>query len=104
MSSKQKISEDAFNQFTSTIDVAIEAFNKNVQKLQSAILAVEGNWKGQAHAAFQQAQTELNEDHMVVNKLIQEIREAVGKTHTMGGANDGDIAASMKGVSALDHY
>ncbi|MFI9719631.1 WXG100 family type VII secretion target [Streptomyces sp. NPDC052396] len=104
MSGKQKISDDAFTTFTKSIDDAIDHFNQNVQKLQHAITIVEGNWKGEAFAAFQRAHQELTDDHRAVNNKIQHIREAVAKTHTMGGANDADVASTLKSVSGLDQY
>ncbi|MEV4439756.1 WXG100 family type VII secretion target [Streptomyces sp. NPDC049577] len=101
MAGDQKINDEAFNTFKNTIDQASQAFTANLRTLANAIANVDGGqWKGDAHAAFRAAQLQLNEDHDAVRRLIDHLSEAVAKTHRDSGANDAEIAASIKGVDA----
>ncbi|MFF4157162.1 WXG100 family type VII secretion target [Streptomyces sp. NPDC001678] len=105
MSGKQKVNDEAFRTFTNALDQSSQAFTANLRTLANAIATVDGGqWKGQAHDVFRAAQEELNREHDAVRRLIDHVRDAVAKTHTSTGATDEEIAASVKGVSAIHSY
>lgn len=116
MSDKQKVTDASFNAFKSSMEESSQAFTANLRTLVNAIENVSGRWQGRAHDAFVRAQTELNDEHDAVRRLIDDVREAVALTHKNASANDGDIASRIKGVdvsggaqhtsgeSALNHF
>ncbi|GGP48541.1 WXG100 family type VII secretion target [Streptomyces abikoensis] len=104
MSSTQKVNDDAFNAFKNAMDQSSQAFTANLRTLSNAIATVDGAWKGEASTVFKAAQEELNREHDAVRRLIDHVREAVAKTHTLTGATDQEIASSVKSASAIDMY
>ncbi|MHA7961818.1 WXG100 family type VII secretion target [Streptomyces sp. L500] len=104
MSSTQKINDDAFRTFKNAMDQSSQAFTSNLRTLANAIATVESAWKGEAAAVFKAAQQDLNREHDAVRQLIDHVREAVGKTHTLTGAADQEIASSVRSASAIDMY
>lgn len=100
MSEKQQVTEASFNTFKNNMDEASQAFTANLRTLVNAIENVSGRWSGDAHQAFVTAQTQLNEEHDAVRRLIDHVREAVAFTYNNATANDGDIASRIKGVDA----
>ncbi len=101
---KQKVQDDAFRAFTNAMDQSSQAFTANLRTLANAIATVDGAWKGKAHSVFRAAQEELNREHDAVRQLIDHVRAAVAKTHTLSGAADDDIASTIKSTSAIEHY
>ncbi|WP_058046540.1 WXG100 family type VII secretion target [Streptomyces roseifaciens] len=97
---RQKVSDEAFKTFTDAIDKTSSHFSANLRQLANVIATLDGgsSWKGEAHRAFRKAQSDLNDDHDRVRRMIDRVREAVVLTHRASGATDAEIAAQMKGV------
>ncbi|GGX80095.1 WXG100 family type VII secretion target [Streptomyces hiroshimensis] len=97
---RQKVSDEAFKTFTDAIDKTSSHFSANLRQLANVIATLDGgsSWKGEAHRAFRKAQSDLNDDHDRVRRMIDRVREAVVLTHRASGATDGEIAARMKGI------
>ncbi|MEU1820526.1 WXG100 family type VII secretion target [Streptomyces roseifaciens] len=96
---RQKVSDEAFKAFTDAIDKTSSHFSANLRQLANVIATLDGgSWKGEAHSAFRKAQSDLNDDHDRVRRMIDRVREAVVLTHRASGATDAEIAAQMKGV------
>ncbi|MFF7727649.1 WXG100 family type VII secretion target [Streptomyces sp. NPDC008001] len=97
---RQKVSDEAFKAFTDAIDKTSSHFSANLRQLANVIATLDGgsSWKGEAHKAFRKAQSDLNDDHDRVRRMIDRVREAVVLTHRASGATDGEIAAQMKGI------
>ncbi|MGK5548899.1 WXG100 family type VII secretion target [Streptomyces sp. URMC 127] len=97
---KQKISDQEFKAFTDAIDKTSGHFSANLRQLANVIATLDGgsSWAGEAHKAFRKAQSDLNDDHDRVRRMIDRVREAVVLTHRSSGATDAEIAAQMRGV------
>ncbi|WKU47330.1 WXG100 family type VII secretion target [Streptomyces sp. VNUA116] len=94
-----KVSDEAFKNFTDAIDKTSSHFSANLRQLANVIATLDGgSWAGEAHRAFRQAQSDLNDEHDRVRRMIDRVREAVVLTHRASGATDAEIAAQMKGV------
>ncbi|WP_424893483.1 WXG100 family type VII secretion target [Streptomyces sp. XH2] len=95
-----KVTDEAFKKFTDAIDKTSGHFSANLRQLANVIATLDGgSWKGEAHQAFRKAQSDLNDDHDRVRRMIDRVREAVVLTHRASGATDAEIAAQMKGVN-----
>ncbi|MEU8546924.1 WXG100 family type VII secretion target [Streptomyces roseoverticillatus] len=100
-SDSHKVTDEAFKRFTDAIDQTSSHFSANLRQLANVIATLDGgsSWKGDAHTAFRKAQSDLNDEHDRVRRMIDRVREAVVLTHRASGATDAEIAAQMKGVN-----
>lgn len=98
MSGSQRVSDAAFQKFEQSIGLVSQELSANLRTLANAIATVDAAWTGGAANEFKLAQSALNDDHDALRRLIDGIHEAVVLTHRASGANDSELAGSLRGI------
>ncbi|MFE0460920.1 WXG100 family type VII secretion target [Kitasatospora sp. NPDC058965] len=71
---------------------------QEIQKLNSLIGDVAGGWTGEAATAYHQLQDRWNEDASALNKVLEEIRQAIDATTKNYSATEDHQRSSISGV------
>ena len=87
----------AFSNKISTVNGQIQG---EISRLQTVIDTITSGWKGAAATAYNNLQTQVNEDATKLNQILGEIKEAVDTTTKNYSASEEDQAATISQVSA----
>ncbi|WP_327069159.1 WXG100 family type VII secretion target [Kitasatospora sp. NBC_01250] len=95
-------------QFTTTAEEMrafsgkITEVNSQIQgelsKLNALVESIAGGWQGAAATAYHQLQERWNEDATALNKVLDEIRQAIDATTSKYSATEEDQRSSLSGV------
>ncbi|GAA4998674.1 WXG100 family type VII secretion target [Kitasatospora paranensis] len=69
-----------------------------IQRLNSLVDSVSSGWQGQAATAYKQMQSRFNEDAQALNKVLDEIKQAIEATTKAYAQTEQDQQSSMTGV------
>ncbi|MEC4019173.1 WXG100 family type VII secretion target [Streptomyces sp. H27-D2] len=95
---KQKIDYAFIKSLEGEIETTAASMTKQVGNLATVIEQLAKDWTGLGGAAFRKAQTDLNEDHDVLRRLLDGIREAVHNTKVGSESNDEEARQSMRNI------
>ncbi|MFF7638489.1 WXG100 family type VII secretion target [Kitasatospora sp. NPDC008050] len=95
-------------QFTTTAEEMrafsgkITEVNSQIQgelsKLNSLVESIAGGWQGAAATAYHQLQERWNDDASALNKVLDEIRQAIDATTAKYSSTEEDQRSSLSGV------
>lgn len=102
MAGQQKLSAERLKKLENRIDDVISSMNGQVKDLENVVHMLETQWRGVGGGQFKKAQHDINMYHRNLQKLMGMVQDAVGATRTSGGANDAEVASSMKGMGDLN--
>ncbi|GAA0702891.1 WXG100 family type VII secretion target [Kitasatospora atroaurantiaca] len=68
-----------------------------IQRLNTLVDEIKAGWQGQAATAYQQLQTRFNEDAQALNKVLDEIKQAIEATTKAYSATEQEQQSSMRG-------
>lgn len=100
MAKQVSIDDVSLNKLMREMDSSSAQMRQHFKDLTNMINQLEANWKGIAANTFRQQQTSLNNDQEAVRRLLDSVREAVGKTKTDHNTNEDEVNAAMRGVGA----
>ncbi|MFE9428863.1 WXG100 family type VII secretion target [Kitasatospora sp. NPDC006697] len=69
-----------------------------IQKLNGLIGEIAGGWQGAAATAYHQLQTKWNDDAAALNKVLDEIRQAIDTTTKQYSQTEDSQRSSISGV------
>lgn len=98
MSGEQKLSDAEVVRFENAVHTIGEQLEANLRLLSGTISTAAAGWSGAGARAFTQAQTQINEDHQALRRLLAGINEAVNTTKRLGRANDDAILDSFRAI------
>jgi len=71
-----------------------------IGRLNSLVDSIAQGWQGQAAAAYQQMQSRFNDDANALNKVLDEIRQAIEATTKLYSMTEEDQQSSIGGIVA----
>jgi WXG100 family type VII secretion target len=84
--------------FSARITQVNSQIQSEIQKLNALIGEVAGSWKGEAATAYHQLQERWNDDANSLNKVLDEIRQAIDATTKQYSATEDQQRSSLSGV------
>ncbi|PYC81943.1 WXG100 family type VII secretion target [Streptomyces tateyamensis] len=84
--------------FSAKIVQVNEQVQKEIQSLNGLIGEVAGGWTGDAATAYHQLQQRWNDDAQALNKVLDEIRQAIDATTKQYSATEDNQRSSISGV------
>ncbi|MDH6128583.1 WXG100 family type VII secretion target [Kitasatospora sp. GP82] len=69
-----------------------------IQRLNTLVDEIKAGWQGQAAAAYQQLQQRFNEDATALNKVLDEIKQAIEATTKAYSQTEQEQQSSMRGA------
>ncbi|WP_345697109.1 WXG100 family type VII secretion target [Kitasatospora terrestris] len=95
-------------QFTTTAEEMIAFANRigqvnqdvqqEIGKLNNLVSEISSGWRGEAATAYQQMQTRFNEDANALNKVLDEIKQAIEATTKAYQQTEADQRSSVGGI------
>ncbi|MFB7667853.1 WXG100 family type VII secretion target [Kitasatospora sp. NPDC056138] len=68
-----------------------------IKRLNTLVDEIKSGWQGQAAAAYQQLQTRFNDDATALNKVLDEIKQAIEATTKAYSQTEQEQQSSMRG-------
>lgn len=98
MAGAQKVNGVDLKNLENNLGTVLESMNKQVQGLQTAIDELANRWTGVGASEFKRQQSQINQDHIALQRILNGIRTAIGETRRDSGANDENVLQSMRGI------
>ena len=70
-----------------------------INRLNNLVSEIASGWKGQAATAYQQMQTRVAADASALNKVLDEIRQAIEATTKLYAMTEEEQRAAVGGIS-----
>jgi len=70
-----------------------------INRLNNLVSEIASGWKGQAATAYQQMQTRVTEDASALNKVLDDIRQAIAATTKLYTMTEEEQRAAVGGIS-----
>ncbi|MDX2853905.1 MULTISPECIES: WXG100 family type VII secretion target [Streptomycetaceae] len=87
----------AFSNRISTVNSSIQG---EIRRLQTVIDTITSGWKGSAATAYNNLQSQVNQDANKINQILGDIKEAVDASTKNYSASEEEQRASIQGISA----
>ncbi|MFD9128696.1 WXG100 family type VII secretion target [Kitasatospora sp. NPDC059571] len=98
MAGQFRTTAEEMNAFANRIGEVNAQVQGEIQRLNSLVDQVGNGWQGQAAQAYKQMQTRFNEDAVALNKVLDEIRQAIEATTKAYAQTEQDQQSSMSGL------
>ncbi|MEV6211026.1 WXG100 family type VII secretion target [Kitasatospora sp. NPDC051914] len=98
MAGQFKTTAEEMNAFANRIGEVNAQVQGEIQRLNSLVDSIKSGWQGAAAQAYQQMQTRFNEDATALNKVLDEIKQAIEATTKLYAQTEQDQQSSMTGV------
>ncbi|RKE21448.1 WXG100 family type VII secretion target [Streptomyces sp. TLI_171] len=96
-------------QFTTTAEEMIAFANRinevnqqvqgEIGRLNNLVSEIASGWKGEAASAYQQMQARFNEDANALNRVLDEIRQAIEATTKLYSMTEEEQRAAVGGIA-----
>ena len=100
MSGSFKTTAEEMTAFANRIGEVNQQIHGEIQKLNQLVDEVKSGWQGQAAQAYQQLQTRFNEDANALNKVLDEIKQAIEATTKLYAATEAEQAQGIGRMGA----
>ncbi|MEU9133084.1 WXG100 family type VII secretion target [Kitasatospora sp. NPDC048540] len=98
MAGQFRTTAEEMNAFANRIGEVNAQVQGEIGKLNSLVDSISQGWQGQAAAAYQQMQSRFNEDANALNKVLDEIKQAIEATTKLYAATEEDQQSSLSGI------
>jgi WXG100 family type VII secretion target len=95
MAGQFNVTAEEMHAFANRIGEVNAQVQGEIQRLNTLVDEIKQGWKGQAAAAYQQLQARFNEDATQLNKVLDEIKQAIEATTKLYAATEQDQQSSM---------
>ncbi|MFD7645434.1 WXG100 family type VII secretion target [Kitasatospora sp. NPDC059795] len=85
--------------FANRIGEVNQQVQGEISRLNNLVSEIASGWKGAAATAYQQMQSRVNDDANALNKVLDEIRQAIEATTKAYSMTEDEQAAAVGGVS-----
>ncbi|MCX2181500.1 hypothetical protein KV205_13300 [Streptomyces sp. SKN60] len=93
------LADDPITQAKNKIIETGGAVSKQARELANILETCAAGWTGVGAIGFKTAQTNLNEDHDTIRRLLNVLLNAVGETKNLSNANDDEVRATFAAVN-----
>ncbi|MCU7824731.1 WXG100 family type VII secretion target [Kitasatospora sp. DSM 101779] len=98
MAGQFKTTAEEMNAFANRIGEVNAQVQGEIQRLNALVDSIKAGWQGQAAQAYQQMQTRFNEDATALNKVLDEIKQAIEATTKLYAQTEQEQQSSMSGL------
>ncbi|WP_030274777.1 WXG100 family type VII secretion target [Streptomyces sp. NRRL B-24484] len=98
MAGQFKTTAEEMNAFANRIGEVNAQVQGEIQRLNALVDSIKVGWQGQAAQAYQQMQTRFNEDATALNKVLDEIKQAIETTTKLYAQTEQEQQSSMSGL------
>ncbi|MEW1911497.1 WXG100 family type VII secretion target [Kitasatospora sp. NPDC085895] len=98
MAGQFKTTAEEMNAFANRIGEVNAQVQGEIQRLNALVDSIKSGWQGQAAQAYQQMQTRFNEDATALNKVLDEIKQAIETTTKLYAQTEQEQQSSMSGL------
>ncbi|MDH6579650.1 WXG100 family type VII secretion target [Kitasatospora sp. MAP5-34] len=95
MSGQFRTTAEEMNQFANRIGEVNQQVQQEIAKLNSLVDETKAGWQGSAATAYQQLQDRFNQDATALNKVLDEIKQAIEATTKQYAATEQEQHSSM---------
>ena len=86
--------------FSARIDQVNSSIQQELSSLNNLVGSITSGWQGQAATAYNQLQQRWNEDATKLNRVLDEIKQAIDATTRQYSATEEEQRSSLSNVSA----
>jgi WXG100 family type VII secretion target len=91
--------EEEMRHFSQRISTVNHSIQGEIRRLQTVVDNITSGWKGQAATAYNNLQSQVNQDASKLNQILGEIKEAIDSTTSNYQASEEEQAASIGHVA-----
>ncbi|WP_441246061.1 WXG100 family type VII secretion target [Kitasatospora sp. McL0602] len=95
MAGQFKTTAEEMNAFANRIGEVNAQVQGEIQRLNTLVDEIKAGWQGQAATAYGQLQARFNEDATALNKVLDEIKQAIEATTKLYSATEQEQQSSM---------
>jgi WXG100 family type VII secretion target len=96
--------EEEMRAFSNRISTVNSSIQGEIRRLQQVIDNITGGWKGQAATAYNNLQSQVNEDANKLNQILADIKEAIDSTTSNYQASEEEQASSIGQVAGASPF
>ncbi|MGY0491365.1 WXG100 family type VII secretion target [Streptomyces sp. WG-D5] len=100
MAGQFNVTHEEMVAFSGRISQVNESIQGEIQRLQTVVDSITSGWKGQAATAYNNLQNQVNEDATALNRVLNEIKEAIDATAQNYQTSEDEQAASISHVAS----
>ncbi|WP_371497099.1 WXG100 family type VII secretion target [Kitasatospora sp. NBC_00374] len=98
MAGQFKTTAEEMSAFANRIGEVNAQVQGEIGRLNSLVDSIAQGWQGAAATAYQQMQSRFNEDANALNKVLDEIKQAIEATTKAYAATEQDQQSSLTGI------
>ena len=91
----------AFSNRISTVNSSIQG---EIRRLQTVIDTITSGWKGSAATAYNNLQSQVNQDANKINQILNDIKEAIDQSTKAYAASEEEQRASIQNIAASSPF
>ncbi|WP_425828833.1 WXG100 family type VII secretion target [Streptomyces fractus] len=100
MAGQFNVTHEEMVAFSGRISQVNESIQGEIQRLQTVVDSITSGWKGQAATAYNNLQNQVNEDATALNRVLNEIKEAIDSTAQNYQTSEDEQASSISHVAS----
>ncbi|MET8475330.1 MULTISPECIES: WXG100 family type VII secretion target [unclassified Streptomyces] len=100
MAGQFNVTHEEMVAFSGRISQVNESIQGEIQRLQTVVDSITSGWKGQAATAYNNLQNQVNEDATALNRVLNEIKEAIDATAQNYQTSEDEQASSISHVAS----
>ncbi|MFC1414926.1 WXG100 family type VII secretion target [Streptacidiphilus sp. N1-12] len=100
MSGSFKTTADEMRAFSSRISDVNSQIQQELTRLNSLVESITGGWKGEAASSYQALQRQWGEDATKLNKVLNEIKEAIDSSSAQYTSTEQEQHSSISKITS----
>jgi WXG100 family type VII secretion target len=100
MSGQFRTTADEMRAFSSRISDVNSQIQQELSRLNSLVESVTSGWQGDAAQSYHQLQTKWNDDANKLNKVLNEIKEAIDSTSAQYTSTEQEQHSSISNITS----
>lgn len=101
MSGQQRVNGVDLANLENNLGSVLESMGKQVSALQTSIDELAARWTGIGANEFKRQQSQINEDHRALQRILNGIKDAIELTRKGKDANEEEVLQNMRSIDGL---
>lgn len=98
------MTEESMAQFSGQISSVSSSIQGEIRRLQTVIDTITGGWKGSAASAYNNLQSQVNQDATKINQILMDIKEAIDQSTKAYAASEEEQRSSIQNIAAQSPF
>ncbi|MFI6013071.1 WXG100 family type VII secretion target [Streptomyces sp. NPDC051243] len=98
------MTEEEMVAFSGKISSVNSSIQGEIRRLQTVIDTITGGWKGSAATAYNNLQSQVNQDANKINQILNDIKEAIDQSTKAYAASEEEQRASIQNIAASSPF